>query len=82
MRHILVEENGGAEVKPGMRVLTFRNEIYELIGFTVPGSDASTGRVQVKKPGEQVLPGHGREYYPSVFGLKIVTLHESKDKAK
>ena len=82
MRHVLVEEIGGAEVKPGMRVLDFRNEIYEVVGFRVPHRDGSTGRVQVKKPGQTVTPGHEQEYYPSVFGLKIVEIDESKFKGE
>jgi hypothetical protein len=34
----------------------------------------------VKKPGQTVTPGHEQEYYPSVFGLKIVEIDEAKSK--
>jgi hypothetical protein len=67
MRHVLVETGTDAEVKPGMRVLSFRNEIYEVVGFRVPHNENSTGRVQVKKPGSETV----HEFYPSVFELAI-----------
>jgi hypothetical protein len=76
MRHVLVETASGAEVKPGMRVLGMNKEIYEVVGFRLPQHSASTGRVMVKKPGTKVLPGHEREFYPSVFGLKIEELED------
>ena len=67
MRHVLVETGTGAEVKPGMRILDFRNQIYEVVGFRVPHNENSTGRVQVKKPGSERVD----EFYPSVFELAI-----------
>lgn len=69
MRHVLVDING-YEYAPGMKVTSFRQEVYELVGFRVPHSDASTGRVQVKKPGSTTV----QEFYPSVFDLKIVAM--------
>jgi len=80
MRHVLVDEDLAVEVKPGTRVLDFRNEVFEVVGFRVPRRDGSTGRVLVKKPGQTVTPGHEQEYYPSVFKLKIVEIDESKSK--
>jgi hypothetical protein len=76
MRHKLIEQETGAEVKPGMRVLDFRNEIFEVVGFSVPRREGSTGRVQVKKPGQLVAIGHEQEFYPSVFGLKVVEIKD------
>ena len=72
----MVEIATGAEVKPGMRVLDMRNEIFEVVGFRVPHRDGSTGRVHVKKPGQEVTPGHELEFYPSVFELKIVEIKD------
>lgn len=68
MRHKVIEEASGNEVKPGMKVLSFRNEIYEFQSFRSPQSAGSTGRVQVK----HCDTGTEQEFYPSVFGLKIV----------
>jgi uncharacterized protein YcnI len=67
MTHVLVDVNG-YEHKPGMKVTSFKQEVYELVGFRVPHNDTSSGRVQVRKPGSETV----QEFYPSVFELKIV----------
>jgi translation elongation factor P/translation initiation factor 5A len=68
MKHKVIEEVSGNEVKPGMKILSIRNEIYEFQSFRSPQHGGSTGRVQVK------CCDTGTEYecYPQVFGLKIV----------
>lgn len=68
MRHKLIEEASGNEVKPGMKILNFRNEIWEYLSFRSPQSAGSTGRVHVK----HCDTGVEREFYPQVFGLKII----------
>jgi len=68
MKHKLVEEASGKEVKPGMKVLSFKDEIYEFQSFRSPQHAGSTGRVQVKCCDS----GIEQEFYPQVFGLKIV----------
>ena len=70
-RHKLVEEQTGAEVKPGMNIISFRNEVYKLVSFKVY-QPPSTGRVIAK----HVDTGTERELYPSVFGLKIVEVND------
>lgn len=66
MRYKLIEVASGNEVKPGMHVLTFRNEVCTVTGFQAPRHAGSTGRVFVK------LGGADLAFFPSVCGLKIV----------
>ena len=73
MKHKLVEEKTGKEVKPGMRVLSFKDEIFEVTGFQTPYHVGSTGRVLVKAC---TPDAEEQAFYPQVFGLKIV---EAKD---
>lgn len=68
MKHRLIETASGAEVKPGMRLVDFRKDIWELVSFRAPSTGASTGRVIVRKTdGTREC-----EFYPHVFDLKIV----------
>jgi hypothetical protein len=73
MKCKLIEEASGNEVKPGMTVLNFRNEIYKVTGFLSPQHVGSTGRVLVVSCDENTKE---QMFYPNVFGLKIV---EAKD---
>lgn len=75
MRHKLIEMATGAEVKPGMNLIDFRNEMYKLVSFTVM-SPPSTGRVVVTAADDPHKREH--EFYPSVFGLKIVEIDDGK----
>ena len=71
MKYKLIEKASGSEVKPGMRVLSFRNEIFEVLSFDSPNRAGSTGRVNVK-PVEGPELKQEQSFYPSVFGLEIV----------
>jgi hypothetical protein len=62
----LIHEDTGVEVEIGETVKDFRGEPAEVTGWATPLTSASTGRVHVKEN------GHDSEYYPGVFGLKIV----------
>ena len=68
MRHILIEKASGAEVKPGMTLIDFRNKMWKLVSFKVT-APPSTGKVTVISVDEDK---HEREFYPAVFGLEIV----------
>ena len=68
MKHKLVEEASGKEVKPGMTVVSFRNELFKFLDFRSPQHSGSTGRVHVK----HCDTGLEQEFYPQVFGLKII----------
>ena len=73
MRHKLIEIKSGAEVKPGMTIIDFRNEIWKLVSFQVM-SPPSTGRVTVISADSDNKME--RQFYPSVFDLKIVEIEE------
>jgi len=68
MTYKLIEEASGNEVKPGMTILSFRNELYKFISFRAPHKPGSTGRINV----EHCDTGREQEFFPTVFGLKIV----------
>lgn len=68
MRHKLIETKTGAEVKPGMTILDFRDEIWKLISFRVT-APPSWGKVLVQSTDGKRTE---REFYPSVFDLQIV----------
>lgn len=68
MKYRLIEEASGNEVKPGMNLVTFKNELYKFNSFRSPLHAGSTGRVNVT----DVDTGVEYEFYPQVFGLKIV----------
>ena len=76
MRHELVEDDTFAPVKPGMRLLSYRNEIYELVSFRAPRHAASTGRVIVR----HCDTGKEHEFFPSVFNLKIMEIDNERFK--
>jgi len=61
MKHKLIEIKTGAEVKPGMNILSFRNEIWKLESFK--GSKLTAVNPET---------GWRQEFYPTVFDLKIV----------
>ncbi len=67
MRHKVIEILSGAELHPGMNVLDNRNKIWKFMSFRVI-SPPSTGRVIVQDPDNKESL---REFYPSVFGLRI-----------
>ena len=66
MNNKLINEDG-VEVKEGQRVLTFRGEEVEVVGWRAPHKPSSSGRVMVKN-----VAGDFREFFPSVIGCKIV----------
>lgn len=74
-RLVLVETASGNTVKTGMRLLSYKNEVYELVSFRAPHGAESTGRVVVR----HCDSGGTREFFPSVFGLEI---QEIKDGSK
>ena len=60
--------DGNGNVVPlGSIVTDFRGDTFTLTGTRLPHSPASTGRVIVKQ-GDMTM-----EYYPSVFGLTVVS---------
>lgn len=71
MKCKLIEEVSGNEVKPGMTVLSFKNEIFKVTGFLSPQHVGSTGRVLVKAC-DETSTKYEQAYYPQVFGLKII----------
>lgn len=66
----------GKIVEAGDEVTDFRGEKAIVVGWELPKSPASTGRVVVKRGGEN---GYTQGYYPSVFGLKWVEKSEPED---
>lgn len=76
MKYMLIEENSGQEVKPGMNVLSFKNEVFKVTGFLSPRYIGCTGRVLVRKPEDLALPHNEYMCYPSVFGLEIVEVQD------
>ena len=66
MNNKLINEDG-VEVKEGQRMLTFRGEEVEVVGWRAPHKPSSFGRVMIKD-----VDGNVREVFPSVIGCKIV----------
>ena len=66
MNNKLINEDG-VEVMEGQRVLTFRGEEVEVVGWRSPHKSSSSGRVMIKD-----VVGNFREFFPSVIGCKIV----------
>ena len=66
MNNKLINEDG-VEVKEGQRMLTFRGEEVEVVGWRAPHKPSSSGRVMVKN-----VNGDFCEFFPSVIGCKIV----------
>lgn len=65
---IMLVDNEGKLVELGTKIKCFRGEEHTLLGYDPPRKgSASTGRVIVKTQN-----GMTREYFPSVFDLKIV----------
>lgn len=65
----LVDEKTGQEIKAGDKVTTFRGEKGTLVSWAPPRTINSSGKVTVKFGKHDI---HGREFYPSVIGAKIV----------
>lgn len=65
MAYKLIDKDGN-EKKPGDEITDFRGKKWTLLGFTLPKNAASSGRVNVRD--EQ----YTRDFYPNVFGLKIL----------
>ena len=63
----IINETTGEQVNAGQKVQCFRGETHTLCEFYPPKHSASTGRVVV-----ETSEGYQREYFPSVFGLKII----------
>ncbi len=68
MKYKLIESASGKEIKPGMNLVSFNNQMYKFKDFKSPKHGGSTGRVNVT----HCDTGVEREFYPSVFGLEIV----------
>jgi hypothetical protein len=64
----LVDEETGKEVILPYKTKNFRGEDVVVIGFTEPRTSASTGRIKYE--------GRLGEFYPSVAGLKIVSIDD------
>jgi hypothetical protein len=64
----LVYKASGAEVNLGDRTKDFRGEEWEVTGGSPPKTEASTGRVYVKRDGPE------RGFYPSVMEMEWVPL--------
>jgi hypothetical protein len=69
MKHKLVKEIDGQMVNVGDKLLTFRGELVEVLGFEVPRHDGSTGRVNVRFGSDSY-----RSFFPSVIGCEIVSV--------
>ena len=61
----LIDPQGGQEIDPGQTIIDFRDSAHVFHAITKAPGGNSGGRIQVGD-------GHGPEYYPSVFDLKIV----------
>jgi hypothetical protein len=61
----LTGPDGGDAIEPGATITSFRDEAAVFHAITKAPDGCSNGRIQVGD-------GHGPEYYPSVFGLRIV----------
>lgn len=66
MPNKLFEAESGKQVTPGMRVLSNRREIYEVISFEVV-QKPFVGRVRAR----HVESGIVSDHFPSIFGLEI-----------
>lgn len=75
MRHKLVDETTGKDVKPGTEVTSFRGETYKLVGFESPFRLGSTGRVNVTRANRGAVE-FVESFYPQVFNLKIVEIQD------
>jgi len=56
----------GRKMKVGEEVVSFRGEMYTLVGWDAPKREGSSGRVYVKD-----ATGEVQEYFPSVFEAKF-----------
>jgi hypothetical protein len=61
----LIDPMGGQEIDPGQTIIDFRDSAYVFRAITKAPGGNSGGKIQV---GDD----YGPEYYPSVFGLKII----------
>jgi len=66
----LVDEETGEEVTLPYKTLDFRGNPMTVISFRAPHKSSSSGRITTKE---------GREYFPSVAGLKIIDHSFSED---
>lgn len=56
----------GRRLKVGEEVVSFRGELYTLVGWDAPKRAGSSGRVYVKG-----ASGETQEFFPSVFEAKF-----------
>jgi hypothetical protein len=70
----LVHKATGVEVQSGDTVTDFRNDPATVVGWSVPKSARSTGRILVSVDGSN----DAAEYYPNVFECEWV---EREDRA-
>lgn len=80
MGYILVDEKTGEKFVLGTKRADFRGDTVYVFGYVPPRHEGSTGRVWVSKkrvPKTVSWPKDGAEYYPSVYGLKIVPVQDA-----
>ena len=58
-------DSQGTEIEPGQTIIDFRDSAHVFHAITKAPGGNSGGRIQVGD-------GFGPEYYPSVFGLRII----------
>jgi len=71
----LISNQTGKEIKIGDTVADKRGDPFVVLGFTPPHRPGSTGRVIVKRLGEDIR----NEFFPTVFDAKIVENKENEE---
>jgi len=71
---IKLVDNNGQVIVAGDKVRCFRGEEHTVQGFQAPRHEGSSGRVIV-----ETSDGFRREFFPSVFNLKIEVNHEAQN---
>lgn len=71
MKGRLIDMRTGRVIRVGDDVADFRGELARVTGWDSPRHPGSSGRVTVRTD-----DGPEREYYPSVFNLRIATDEE------
>ena len=64
MAQVAVDESTGRVINEGETIFSFRGEMYRFSRITRESGGNSNGKILTD----------GGEYYPSVFGLKLLTL--------
>lgn len=75
MKYLLIHEKTGKAAKEGDRVVSFRGEPANVVGWWPPQSENSSGHVLVREYGGRAL----MRYYPCVYGLKFECVADPDD---